>query len=186
MWIANAGDSRAVLARKVPSPTGPQAGDKKTAALQAIPLTQDHNPDKDSEKLRIEASGGFVSPPPEPGLSARVWLDADMTQVGLAMARSIGDHVVKEAGVIAEPEIFERDIEPEDKFVVMASDGIWEFLPNEKVVKIINRELKKEGDRSAMTACESLITSAAKRWQQEEGGYRDDITAVLLRLPCFS
>lgn len=44
---------------------------------------------------RITKAGGFVSPPPEPGLSARVWLDAEFTQVGLAMARSIGDHAVK-------------------------------------------------------------------------------------------
>ena len=56
-------------------------------------------------QARIEAAGGFVSPPPEPGLSSRVWLDAAMTQIGLAMARSIGDHAVKSIGVVAEPEI---------------------------------------------------------------------------------
>lgn len=56
-------------------------------------------------KARIEAAGGFVSPPPEPGLSSRVWLDAAMTQIGLAMARSIGDHAVKSIGVVAEPEV---------------------------------------------------------------------------------
>lgn len=58
-----------------------------------------------SIQARIEAAGGFVSPPPEPGLSSRVWLDAAMTQIGLAMARSIGDHAVKSIGVVAEPEI---------------------------------------------------------------------------------
>lgn len=39
--------------------------------------------------------GGFVSDPEEPGASARVWLDATQTMVGLAMARSIGDLAVK-------------------------------------------------------------------------------------------
>ncbi len=34
-----------------------------------------------------------------------MWLDAAMTQIGLAMARSIGDHAVKSIGVVAEPEI---------------------------------------------------------------------------------
>ena len=53
------------------------------------------NPDSPLEMARITKAGGFVSPPPEPGLSARVWLDADFTQVGLAMGRSIGDHAVK-------------------------------------------------------------------------------------------
>lgn len=61
-------------------------------------------------KARIEAAGGFVSPPPEPGLSSRVWLDAAMTQIGLAMARSIGDHAVKSIGVVAEPEVTTHSI----------------------------------------------------------------------------
>jgi hypothetical protein len=34
-----------------------------------------------------------------------VWIDAEMTLPGLAMARSIGDHLVKTVGVIAEPEV---------------------------------------------------------------------------------
>ena len=67
------------------------------------------NPDSPAEMARIVKAGGFVSPPPEPGLSARVWLDAEFTQVGLAMARSIGDHAVKGVGVIAEPEVLVHD-----------------------------------------------------------------------------
>eukprot|EP00953_Heterococcus_sp_UTEX-ZZ885_P033825 17578-Heterococcus_DN1.PRE.3 len=68
MWSANAGDSRAILAT---------TGDTDTASsqLQLVALTTDHNPDLPTEKARIVAAGGFVSPPPEPGLSARVWLD---------------------------------------------------------------------------------------------------------------
>jgi hypothetical protein len=38
-----------------------------------------------------------------------VWLDPDFTQVGLAMARSIGDRAVKGVGVIAEPEVLMHD-----------------------------------------------------------------------------
>ena len=45
--------------------------------------------------LTIEAAGGFVSDPPAPGLSARVWLDAKRTRVGLAMSRSLGDGAAK-------------------------------------------------------------------------------------------
>lgn len=46
-------------------------------------LSEDHNPDRPGELERIERSGGFVSPPPEQGLSARVWLDQEMTRIGL-------------------------------------------------------------------------------------------------------
>jgi protein phosphatase PTC2/3 len=94
LWVANAGDSRAVVAQRRGVGSGP-------GAFVAKDLSIDQNPNSPLEQKRIEASGGFVSPPPEPGLSARVWLDREMTQIGLAMARSIGDHAVKSIGVIA-------------------------------------------------------------------------------------
>ena len=53
---------------------------------------------------------------------------------GLAMSRSFGDHAAAEVGVIAEPEIIEMNLTEEDKFIVIASDGVWEFLSNDEVV----------------------------------------------------
>jgi serine/threonine protein phosphatase PrpC len=47
-----------------------------------------------------------------------------LTQIGLAMARSIGDHAVKAVGVTAEPEVRMRKILPGDRFIVIASDGV--------------------------------------------------------------
>lgn len=49
----------------------------------SIALSDDHNPDRPGELERIESCGGFVSPPPEEGLSARVWLDEELTRIGL-------------------------------------------------------------------------------------------------------
>ena len=57
--LSNAGDSRAVLARKIDG-----AGDD---TWDVIDLTEDQNPDLPAEKERIERMGGYVSPPPEPG-----------------------------------------------------------------------------------------------------------------------
>lgn len=79
-----------------------------------------------SAQVRIEAAGGFVSLPPEPGLSSRVWLDPAMTQVGLAMARSLGDQAVKLVGVVAEPEVTEHIIQvshPRKSPLHMAKDS---------------------------------------------------------------
>jgi protein phosphatase 2C family protein 2/3 len=166
--LANAGDSRAVLARKT-----------KHGKYSAIDLTKDQNPDLPEEQARIEGRGGFVSPPPEPGLSARVWLDIDCTQIGLAMARSIGDHAVKEIGVIAEPVVSFHDITPDDDFVIFATDGVWEFISSEAAVQIVADNL----DRGATRACQALIEVAAAKWHDEEGDYRDDITALVVRLP---
>lgn len=56
---------------------------------------------------------------------------------GLAMSRSIGDGLATSVGVIPDPEFYERDLTPEDKFLVIASDGVWEFLTNEEIMNTI-------------------------------------------------
>ena len=56
---------------------------------------------------------------------------------GLAMSRSFGDRVAHSVGVSAEAETMEFTLGLNDKFVVIASDGVWEFLSNEDVANII-------------------------------------------------
>jgi serine/threonine protein phosphatase PrpC len=60
----------------------------------------------------------------------RVWLKHEDTP-GLAMTRSFGDSTACRVGVNAVPEIKMFDLEPEDKIIVLASDGVWEFLDNQ-------------------------------------------------------
>ena len=55
---------------------------------------------------------------------------------GLAMARSIGDHAAATIGVIAEPEITEYDVHPDDFCLIIASDGVWELLTSQQVAEI--------------------------------------------------
>ncbi len=93
LYVANCGDSRAVMATN------------EGGMLKARDLSRDHKPDDPDEQKRIEDWGGFVRPPPEPGLSGRVYLDQAFTMIGLAMARSIGDFSVKAVGVVPEPEV---------------------------------------------------------------------------------
>jgi len=169
LTISNAGDSRAVLARQK----------KNKDCWETIQLTEDQNPDNPEEQARIEQHGGYVSPPPEPGLSARVWLDSSCTQIGLAMSRSIGDHAVKDVGVMAEPVVTSHEIQEEDDFLILASDGVWEFISSEEAVDIVGKNISK----GSTTACQLLIEAAAEKWHQEEGDYRDDITALVVQLP---
>lgn len=168
LTVANAGDSRAVLAR---------AADR-AGSWEATNLTVDQNPDLPAEMERILNSGGYVSPPPGPGLSARVWLDSSCTQIGLAMARSIGDHAVSAAGVIPEPVVTSFDLSPQDEFLILASDGVWEFLSSADAVQLVGEKLHLGSTK----ACQALIEAAAARWHEEEGEYRDDITAIVVRL----
>lgn len=44
---------------------------------------------------------------------------------GLAMSRSFGDNVSKPIGVNSEPEVIRMKIDKRDKFVLVASDGVW-------------------------------------------------------------
>ncbi len=180
LFLSNVGDSRAVLARRRPTKEG---NDHESSVFsndyQVMDLTVDQNPNLPQEQSRIEAMGGFVSPPPEPGLSARVWLDANYSQIGLAMSRSLGDHAVKSVGVIAEPVVSRHDITSDDEFFIIASDGVWEFITSEEAVHVVAEHL----DRGATKACQALIEAAAAKWHEEEGDYRDDITAMVIRIP---
>ena len=47
---------------------------------------------------------------------------------GLAISRSLGDFDATSAGVIAIPTVSHRALTSDDAFVVLASDGLWEFL----------------------------------------------------------
>lgn len=69
--------------------------------------------------------GNHVGPP-------RVWLK-DENIPGLGMSRSFGDKIGNQVGVIAKPEIMEWVLSEEDKFIIIASDGIWEFIDSEDV-----------------------------------------------------
>jgi len=46
------------------------------------------------------------------------------------MSRSLGDNVSKPIGVTHEPEVVKLEVEERDKFILLASDGVWEFIRN--------------------------------------------------------
>ena len=121
IWAACVGDSRAVMARET-SAGGPWV---------ATDLSVDQKPDTPAERERIVKAGGFVSDASDMYGPARVWKGAYGIGPGLAMARSMGDHAVAEFGVFAEPEITETQITPADRCVVLASDGVWEFIESQ-------------------------------------------------------
>lgn len=66
----------------------------------------------------------------------RVWLKHEDIP-GLAMSRSFGDSTAARVGVNAIPEVKVFDMTPDDKIIVLASDGVWEFLDNQVVANIV-------------------------------------------------
>lgn len=103
-------------------------------------LTTDHKPSDLLEWERIESVGGIIdSFKDDDGNDigpSWVWApDDDMP--GLAMSRSIGDGLAHLYGVIPDPDIECVSITHEDKFLIIASDGVWEFLTNQQVAEIV-------------------------------------------------
>ena len=112
---------------------------------EPIPLSKDHKPNVESEKKRIYRNKGRVEQYSEFGIKTgpfRVWLKNEMYP-GLAMSRSIGELTAYSVEVIPEPEIIEYFVNTNTKYVMLASDGIWEFLSNEAVMKISNQHYEK-------------------------------------------
>uniref|UniRef100_A0A1J3JPX2 protein-serine/threonine phosphatase n=1 Tax=Noccaea caerulescens TaxID=107243 RepID=A0A1J3JPX2_NOCCA len=168
IFVANCGDSRAVLCRgKTP-----------------LALTVDHKPDREDEAARIEAAGGKVIQ----------WNGARVFGV-LAMSRSIGDRYLKPS-VIPDPEVTSVRRVKEDDCLILASDGLWDVMTNEEVCDLARKrillwhkknamageallpaEKRGEGkDPAAMSAAEYLSKMALQR------GSKDNISVVVVDL----
>ena len=53
------------------------------------------------------------------------------------MSRSLGDHIAHTVGVSAVPEVQTFILGTEDKFVIIGSDGVFEFLSNQEIASIV-------------------------------------------------
>ena len=99
----------------------------------ATALSRDHKPDDPEEaKVIVSKNGRIDSYRDQLGNQIgpmRVWLKSEDIP-GLAMTRSFGDAIAARVGVNAVPEIQEFTLETNDKIIVLASDGVWEFLEN--------------------------------------------------------
>ncbi|RVW26718.1 putative protein phosphatase 2C 76 [Vitis vinifera] len=141
LYVANVGDSRAVISK----------------AGKAIPLSEDHKPNRSDERKRIENAGGVV-------MWAGTW------RVGgvLAMSRAFGNRMLKQY-VVAEPEIQDQEVDEELELLVLASDGLWDVVPNEDAIALARTEEEPEAGARKLT--ETAFTR----------GSADNITCIVVR-----
>ena len=168
---ANAGDSRAIMIYdEYPS-------DINLINSKIFPLSYDCKPENPNEKERIYECGGTVEKilddNGKPGGPFRVWIKGQ-DYPGLAMSRSIGDVEAKTVGVIPNPQIMEYTITSKSKYLLVCSDGIWEFISNEEAMNIANKYYLKN---DPMGLCRELTNKSTKIWLQEDICI-DDITVV--------
>ena len=168
---ANVGDSRIILGKFFPD----------SQEWKSVDLTQDHKPALPGEEKRILEKGGRIEPMKDEDNTfigpPRVWLKKQ-DYPGLAMSRSFGDRVAHSVGVSEEPEIKEYKFCKEDKFFVVASDGLFEFIPSQDIVNII-KDYYLSGD--IVGCCEYMYELSREKWIKEEEVV-DDITMILVFL----
>ncbi|CAH9110483.1 unnamed protein product [Cuscuta epithymum] len=141
LYVANVGDSRTIISVKG----------------KAIALSDDHKPNRSDERKRIENAGGII-------MWAGTW------RVGgvLAMSRAFGNRMLKQF-VVAEPEIQDQAIDEGLELLVLASDGLWDVVPNEDAISLA------ESAESPEAAARKLTETAFAR------GSADNITCIVVK-----
>ena len=93
---------------------------------------------------------------------------------GRKISRSIGDLKSKNIGIVPDPGIFEYDLNNVTKYIVICSDGVWDYL-NNYIVKDIGKNYYYYLEDDASQFCHQIINNAAIQWKQNET-IIDDIT----------
>ena len=168
---ANVGDSRIILGKYF----------QNLNKWLSLDLTRDHKPSLPEEEKRILEKGGRIEPMKDEDNTfigpPRVWLK-EQDYPGLAMSRSFGDRLAHSVGVSEVPEIKDYFFAKEDKFFVVASDGLFEFVSSQKIVEVI-KDFYINGD--IVGCCEYLYKLSRNKWMKEEEVV-DDITMILVFL----
>jgi len=77
----------------------------------------------------------------DPSDPPRLWVPCT-GYPGTAFTRSMGDSLAEGIGVYAEPELMQRELTAQDRFIVLCSDGVTEFLTSQEVIEtLLNRPL---------------------------------------------
>lgn len=180
---SNVGDSRAILVKKnlLLSNNNKQNNIK----YEFIELSHDHKPNNQEEKERIEKLGGevaqeyYIGEEKEQGPTGpfRVWCKG-YDYPGIAISRSLGDKIAELIGVISEPDILEFDIDDNCKYILMGSDGLFDYLSNNDIMNIARPFLNKN---NLDKACIEVVENASKLFKEKEGRI-DDITINIIKI----
>lgn len=179
--VANVGDSRAILG------TTPHGGDQ----LHAIPLSNDQTPRRRDEAARCQRAGarilsfgqinGTTDEDSDSEDPPRVWAK-NGKYPGTAFTRSLGDAVAERLGVSAQPEMLSLTLSEAERYIVLASDGIFDVMSNQQVI-----DMCAAHDDDPAAACRAIIEHSHAEWLKnedcdEEHASYDDMTVVCIFL----
>ncbi|CAG9321042.1 unnamed protein product [Blepharisma stoltei] len=164
IYIGHVGDSRAIM------------GIKRANTFEAVRLTLDHKPMLPEEKERIESRNGEVKKLPD-DIPHRIFVKGK-DYPGLSTSRAIGDFLAQEVGVISTPQVCDIELTEESTYLIMCSDGVWEFINDQEAVDTVSKS-----GTNAKQAAERLASLAWGKWIQYEEDVVDDITVIVAYLP---
>lgn len=194
LFIANLGDSRAVLGRLV----------KATGEVIALQLSDEHN--ASIESIRQELHSMHPNDSQIVVLKHNVWRVKGIIQI----SRSIGDAYLKKPEfnreplyaryrlqepftrpiLSADPSISVHQLQPHDQFIILASDGLWEHLSNQEAIGIVQnhprsgsaRRLVKVALQEAAKKREMRYSDLKKIDRGVRRHFHDDITVIVVFL----
>nr|XP_016474186.1 PREDICTED: probable protein phosphatase 2C 60 [Nicotiana tabacum] len=194
LYIANLGDSRAVLGRLV----------KSTGEVLSIQLSAEHNVSIESGRQELQTL--------HPNDSQIVVLKHNVWRVKglIQISRSIGDVYLKKTEfnreplyakfrlrepfvkpiLSSDPTISVHHLQPDDQFVIFASDGLWEHLTNQGAVDIVQnhprngiaRRLVKTALQEAAKKREMRYSDLKKIDRGVRRHFHDDISVAVVFL----
>lgn len=146
LHVANVGDSRVILVTEGGAPP--------------TRLSVDHVATDPEEVRRVQRDGGHVV--------------GNRVGGSLAITRALGDHVLKgeDGGVTAEPHMVLHRVGSADRFVVMASDGIWDVMSDTDVQELVLANAELPNDELANCVMQSALAR----------GTRDNLSVLVVRL----
>jgi len=163
IYTAHLGDSRAIMARN-------------GRATRLTSMT-DHKSTDPMEVKRVIEAGGFIQ--------------NDRVNGMLAMTRALGDHILKMPmlpnDVVSNvPDITSTEVTPQDTFIIVACDGLWDVVSDQQAVDLVNesvrelaplqRQLEIEGRSIAEILARMLVEEALAR------GSDDNVSCVVVFL----
>ncbi|GMH28458.1 hypothetical protein Nepgr_030301 [Nepenthes gracilis] len=184
LYVANVGDSRAVVAVK----DGNQ--------IVGQDISCDQTPFRKDEYERVKQCGARVlsvdqveglkdpniqswgNEETEGGDPPRLWVQNGIYP-GTAFTRSVGDSIAESIGVIAVPEVSVVQLTPYHLFFVVASDGVFEFLSSQVVVNMVARY------PDPRDACSIIAEESYKQWLTHENR-TDDLTIIIVHIKGLS
>ncbi|XP_061537489.1 LOW QUALITY PROTEIN: integrin-linked kinase-associated serine/threonine phosphatase 2C [Phycodurus eques] len=163
VYVANLGDSKAVLCRMEEDGEFPE-GRRQEAPL--LSLSREHNPTIYEERMRIQRAGGTVREGRVLGV--------------LEVSRSIGDGQFKRCGVISSPDLRRCQLTANDRFIILACDGLFKVFSADEAVRFVLDVLQDakltDKEEQFEAACQQLAGEAVRR------GCADNVTVILVSI----